>query len=324
MKNNIRRLWGVTAAALLIWSLAGLFGSGASAAEVTAAPAGDAGAKAAPGAAAPSVPPDEIQTLRQRIEAAETQIQLLKSVVIQALRAQSAAEEALQREREAQDVAPGAGPGESASRDVMIADHLEALTESLALLREDVAALRAEALGDRRPAGGAPRGDRESSALGVIEDSESGAPVDDPIADSGVGGAYDPLLEDESAALAGGDDLDGHIEVGLVYFDSGSASLSPGGERKVLEAADRIKAMEADRVRVVGFADRMGEAGYNLDLSTERAHSIATVLAFAGVPGEAVEIVGNGEDGVPVPTSDQVSEPLNRLGTIFVLMDSPK
>jgi outer membrane protein OmpA-like peptidoglycan-associated protein len=319
MNNNIRRLWGVTTAALLIWSLAGLFGSGASGAEVTAAPAGDAGAKAEPGAAAASASSDEIQTLRQRIEAAETQIQLLKSVVIQALRAQSAAEEALQREREARDVAPGAGPGESESRDLMIADHLEALTESLALLREDVAALRAEALGERRPAAGAARRDRESSALGVIED-----PVDDPIADSGVGGAYDPLLEDESAALAGGDGPDGHIEVGLVYFDSGSASLSPGGERKVLEAADRIKAMEADRVRVVGYADRMGEAGYNLDLSTERAHSIATVLAFAGIPGEAVEIVGNGEDGVPVPTSDQISEPLNRLGTIFVLMDSPK
>lgn len=321
MTNNIRRLWGATTAALLIWSLAGLFGSGASAAEVTAAPAGDAGAQAEPAAA--SAPPDEIQTLRQRIEAAETQIQLLKSVVIQALRAQSAAEEALQREREARDVAPGAGPGESESRDLMIADHLEALTESLALLREDVAALRAEALGDRRRAAGAARRDRESSALGAIEDPEPG-PVDDPIADSGVGGAYDPLLEDEAAALAGGDSLDGHIEVGLVYFDSGSASLSPGGERKVLEAADRIKAMEADRVQVVGYADTMGEAGYNLDLSTERARSIASVLAFGGVPGEAVEIVGNGEDGIPVPTSDQVSEPLNRLGTIFVLMDSPK
>jgi outer membrane protein OmpA-like peptidoglycan-associated protein len=318
MKNNIRRLWGVTTAALLIWSLAGLLASGAGAADATVAP-GDAEL----GEAA-TVRPDDIQTLRQRIEAAETQIQLLKSVVIQALRAQSAAEEALQREREARDAAPGAGPGESISRELMIADHLEALTESLALLREDVAALRAEALGDRRPAAGAAQGDRESSALGAIEDSEPDATVDDPIADSGVGGAYDPLLEDESAALPGGDSLDGHIEVGLVYFDSGSASLSPGGESKVLEAADRIKAMEADRVQVVGYADTMGEAGYNLDLSTERARSIATVLAFGGVPGEAVEIVGNGEDGIPVPTSDQVSEPLNRLGTIFVLMDSPK
>jgi hypothetical protein len=82
-----------------------------------------------------------------------------------------------------------------------------------------------------------------------------------------VGGAYDPLLEDESAALAGGDRPDGHVEVGLVYFDSGSASLSPGGERKVLEAADRIKAMEADRVRVVE-APKPARAGMRRDAPT--------------------------------------------------------
>jgi outer membrane protein OmpA-like peptidoglycan-associated protein len=323
MKNNIRRLWGVAAAVLLVWSFAGLFASGASAADVSGAPAGDVEASAGPGDGAVTVRPDEIQTLRQRIEAAETQIQLLKSVVIQALRAQSAAEEALQRERVARDVAPGAGPDATGSRDLMLADHLAARTESLALLREDVAALRAEALGNQRPAADATQGDRESSALEVIDESETGADVD-PIADSGVGGAYDPLLEDESAALPGGLSPDGQIEVGLVYFDSGSASLSPGGERKALEAADRIRAMEAARVRVVGYADTMGEAGYNRDLSTDRARSIATVLELAGLPGDSVEVVGSGEDGIPVPTSDQVSEPLNRIATIFVVMDSPK
>ena len=324
MKNNIRRLSEVTTAALLIWSVAGLFASGASAADLTAAPAGDVGAKAEPGEAAATMRPDEIQTLRQRIEATETQIQLLKSVVIQALRAQSAAEEALQRERAARDVAPGAGPDESGSRDLMLADHLEDLTESLAVLREDVAALRAEALGDRRPAAGAAQGDRRSSALGVIEESEPGATVVDPMADSGVGGAYDPLLEDESAALPGGDTLDGDIEVGIVHFNSGSADLTPGAERKALEAADRIKAMEAARVRVVGYADTVGEAGSNLNLSAERARSIARVLEFAGLPRDSVEIIGSGEEGIPEPTSDEVSEPLNRCAGIFVVMDSPK
>jgi hypothetical protein len=52
--------------------------------------------------------------------------------------------------------------------------------------------------------------------------------------------------------------------------------------------------------------------------------SIATVLELAGLPGDSVEVVGSGEDGIPVPTSDQVSEPLNRIATIFVVMDSPK
>ena len=155
--------------------------------------------------------------------------------------------------------------------------------------------------------------------MGVIEESEPGATVVDPMADSGVGGAYDPLLEDESAALPGGD-----IEVGIVHFNSGSADLTPGAERKALEAADRIKAMEAARVRVVGYADTVGEAGSNLNLSAERARSIARVLEFAGLPRDSVEIIGSGEEGIPEPTSDEVSEPLNRCAGIFVVMDSPK
>jgi outer membrane protein OmpA-like peptidoglycan-associated protein len=320
MNKGMGRLGRLAAITLLIWSVASLFASDARAADAEPAAASEVAAESA-GSGHSAVGPDEMQTLRQRLESAETQIQLLKSVVIQALRGQSAAEEALEREREARDrtVAPGAGPDATPSRDLMIADHLEALTESLALLREDVAALRVEALG-RRPAAAATPGDSPPSAADESDETEPGAAADDddPIADSGVGGAYDPLLEDESAAL------DGLIEVGLVHFDTGSASLSPGAERKALEAADRIKAMEALRVRVVGHTDTVGEAGFNRDLSTDRARSIATVLEFAGLPVDSVEIVGSGEDEIPVPTSDQVSEPLNRCAAIFVVMDSPK
>lgn len=312
MKNDIRRLWGVAAAALMVWSLASLSASGARAADET--PAGDVEASAEPGDAV-AVRPEEIQTLRQRVEAAESQIQLLKGIVIQALRAQTAAEEALQREREARDLAPGAGPDAAGSRDLTLAEHLEALTESLTLLREDVAALRAEVRGDPGRAGEAGQGD-QSSALEVIEPA-AGA---DPMADSGVGGAYDPLVEDQSAAFA----ADDAVEMGLVYFDSGSADLTPGAERKVLEAAERIKAMEPARVRVVGYADRVGDAGYNEQLSAQRARTTAMVLARVGMPGDAIEVIGSGEEGIPVPTADQISEPLNRIATIFVVMDSPK
>jgi outer membrane protein OmpA-like peptidoglycan-associated protein len=82
--------------------------------------------------------------------------------------------------------------------------------------------------------------------------------------------------------------------------------------------------MEAAKVRVVGYADRVGDAGYNQRLSARRARSIATVLERVGLPRDLVEIVGSGEDGIPVPTADQVSEPLNRCAGIFVVMDSPK
>jgi outer membrane protein OmpA-like peptidoglycan-associated protein len=136
------------------------------------------------------------------------------------------------------------------------------------------------------------------------------------------------LIEGERLASLADDDaadtLGDQMEVGQVHFDSGSAELTPGGERRTLEAAERIKAMEAAKVRVVGYADRVGNAGYNQQLSARRAHSIATLLERVGLPGDLVEVVGSGEDGIPVPTADQVSEPLNRCAGIFVVMDSPK
>jgi hypothetical protein len=35
-----------------------------------------------------------------------------------------------------------------------------------------------------------------------------------------------------------------------------------------------------------------------------------------------VEVVGSGEDDIPVPTADGVPEPLNRSAGIFVLRDA--
>ena len=142
-----------------------------------------------------------------------------------------------------------------------------------------------------------------------------------------MGGAYTPLIEDESAAFpadAAANATDGQMEVGQVHFNPGSAELTPGGQRKTLEAAERIKAMEATKVRIVGYADTVGDAVYNRQLSAQRARSIEVMLERVGLTGDVVEIVGNGEDGIPEPTADQVSEPLNRCAGIFVVMDTPK
>jgi outer membrane protein OmpA-like peptidoglycan-associated protein len=335
MASHLRRHWQAAAAALLICSSAGFLAFRAEPADVKPPPAGDAEVEAggdlsdpareqvAPeagkGDTAATAQADEIRALRARVEAAESQIQLLKSVVVQALRAQSAAEATLRREREARDVAPAAGPGASGSTEPMLADQLGAVTQGLDRLREDVAALRAEVLSGRRPAAGSAPAPEEAEPAASAEA--------DPLAESGVGGEYDPLIQGERVAAVADDaaaDLGDQMEVGWVHFDSGSAELTPGGQRKALEAAERIKAMEAAKVRVVGHADTVGEAGHNRQLSERRARAIAGLLERVGLSGDLVEIVGRGEDGAPVPTADQVSEPLNRCAGIFVVMDSPK
>jgi outer membrane protein OmpA-like peptidoglycan-associated protein len=108
-----------------------------------------------------------------------------------------------------------------------------------------------------------------------------------------------------------------------IHFNPGSAKLTPGGERKTLEAADRIKALGARNVRVAGYTDTQGPAAYNMHLSLQRAKSIADLLASVGVSAEVIEVEGHGEEGVPEPTPDQVAEPLNRCAGIFAMVDLP-
>jgi outer membrane protein OmpA-like peptidoglycan-associated protein len=308
MTCNARRYWRSAAVSLLVWGGAVGLAATATADQSDARPEGAATGDPAAAAA----PPDEFAVLRDRIEAAETQIELLKSVVVQALRAQSAAETALRREREARD----AGEGAAGSTELMLTDQLQALNSNLESLRDEVAALRVR-----------DQADEPAPAFGTAVEPGGGPAADDDEFGSGSGGEYIPLIEDESAAFPADEDLqpvDETIKVAEVHFDPGSADLTPGGRRNTLEALERIKAMEAARVRVVGYADTVGDAGYNRHLSAQRARSVATLLERVGLSNGVIEIVGNGEDGIPEPTSDGVSEPLNRFAGIFVVMDSPK
>jgi outer membrane protein OmpA-like peptidoglycan-associated protein len=346
MTSDLRRHWHVALATLLIWCAAGPLGSIVQAADEGAAQGSEAesdaladrlealveqaAARVGRQGAGGGEPGAEALALRAQLEAAETQIALLKNVVIQALRAQSAAEEALRREQAAPPsaAAPAVPRDPGGAPDSTLVDQVEALTATVQRLRADVDALRGR--GPSEPPAQQDTGSamRQSGAGGIAEEA-----LDDPAAEedamlpgSGMGGKYEPLLEDEApssgpsdfAAVRSGDS----IEVAQVHFNTGSAELTPSGERKALEAAERIRSMGAAKVRVVAFADRVGGAAYNRVLSQERALSIAAVLESVGLPRDMIEVVGSGEEGIPEPTADGVPEPLNRCAGIFVLAES--
>src|SRR5690606_31523743 len=255
----------------------------------------------------PVDPDADAATLRGRLEEAETQIRLLKNVVIQALRAQSEAEEALRRERAARSSETGPEP-EPAAGDAdyqTLAEQVAALTGSVRRLRADVDDLRVRTA----------QADRQAASSGG-----SGEPEDAMLAEGGMGGGYEPLAA-EGAGGAAADDATAAdaIKIAEVHFNTGSAQLTPGGEQRTREAIERIRSMTPAKVRVVAFTDRVGDAAYNLLLSKERALTVAAVLEGAGFGGDVVEVVGRGEDGLPVPTPDGVPEPLNRSAGIFVV-----
>jgi outer membrane protein OmpA-like peptidoglycan-associated protein len=341
MTSDIRRHWHIALAILLIWCAGGPVGSIVQAADENPGQVSDpesraladrldtlveqATARVGRQGAEGGEPAAEVMALRKQLEAAETQIALLKNVVIQALRAQSAAEEALRSEQAARSAAPAPEVARAPAEAADLAGQLETLTETVQRLRAEVDALRG-----RTPSGQAQEQDagsaaRESGSAGMAKEALAApadeAPADEEdamLADSGMGGQYEPLPEEEPRGSGSGDP----IKVAEVHFNSGSAELTPGGERKTLAAAEQIRSMAGSKVRVVAFADRVGDSASNRVLSQERALSIAAVLESVGLPRDVVEVVGNGEDGIPEPTADGIPEPLNRCAGIFVIADS--
>lgn len=98
----------------------------------------------------------------------------------------------------------------------------------------------------------------------------------------------------------------------LVFFDFDKATLTPEAKSVIKAAANAIKSSNADRVEVIGHADRSGSKNYNMALSKRRAAAVKTMLVKLGVKKNSIAAMGRGESDPLVPTADGVREPQNR------------
>ncbi len=98
----------------------------------------------------------------------------------------------------------------------------------------------------------------------------------------------------------------------LIYFDSGSAEISPSEIEKLDLAARTFRAGDPLVMFVTGTADRTGPADGNLALSVDRAATVADALIDRGIPAERLFVVGKGEAEVRVQTDDNIAEQGNR------------
>ena len=78
--------------------------------------------------------------------------------------------------------------------------------------------------------------------------------------------------------LAQGLDLDGHIPIYGVYFDSGSAEVKPESRDQLGEIAKLLRTRTTLALHVVGHTDNQGEVAQNLDLSRRRAEAVVAAL----------------------------------------------
>lgn len=104
-----------------------------------------------------------------------------------------------------------------------------------------------------------------------------------------------------------------------VFFELGSATISPEARQIVQQAAVSARQGRATHIAVTGHTDTVGTAKYNMSLSERRAVAVRDALIAAGVPADEIATAGRGETELAVPTAQGVNEPRNRRVVISAL-----
>jgi outer membrane protein OmpA-like peptidoglycan-associated protein len=125
-----------------------------------------------------------------------------------------------------------------------------------------------------------------------------------------------PVAQTQPAESSGG-----RVDLAL-QFASGSADTTPEARARLDGLGRQLARPElADlRFRIEGHTDTTGSREANKALSQRRAEAIVAYLTTKfGLPAGKLEPIGVGEDNLPVPTAENVSEPRNRVVRIVAI-----
>ena len=108
----------------------------------------------------------------------------------------------------------------------------------------------------------------------------------------------------------------------IVFFDAGSATISPQTAHILQVVAASIERCGESDFDISGHSDRAGDAYANLTLSSRRADAVRDFLLRAGVPAARMRTAALGESCLLIPTRDGVAEPQNRRVEVHRNMDA--
>ncbi len=103
-----------------------------------------------------------------------------------------------------------------------------------------------------------------------------------------------------------------------VYFDSGSARISPESSGVVAEVLGEVQRRDSRDISLNGHTDRVGDRASNMALSLRRADTVKELLLQAGIVQDYIQMEYYGESKPVIPTEDNVDEPLNRRVEVVV------
>jgi OOP family OmpA-OmpF porin len=116
----------------------------------------------------------------------------------------------------------------------------------------------------------------------------------------------------DAAAMAKGITDDGRIALDNVYFDFGTAILSPEAAPAIAEMVKLMTENPALKVYIVGHTDWIGDPAANQTLSNARAQAVVDALTAAGVDGGRLGAAGMGMYSPRASNTSEAGRALNR------------
>lgn len=103
---------------------------------------------------------------------------------------------------------------------------------------------------------------------------------------------------------------DGYVNV---YFDFNKTQPTTESASGINFLVKYLKANPSASADVVGYADEIGNADYNKNLSQQRATNVKQILVDAGISASRLNVVGNGEDASVNKSSKQARQIVRRV-----------
>jgi len=104
-----------------------------------------------------------------------------------------------------------------------------------------------------------------------------------------------------------------------VLFAAGKAEVGPGAQRSIDKLADFLKAYPKRNVVIEGHTDNIGDEGFNIKLSQQRADAVRDLLVARGVAPQRIRTKGYGPKFPVVENDSAAGRQQNRRVEVLVL-----